>query len=98
MRAETRGRNLAAGSEAEAMLVTGLLLMAFIAIFLIHPGPPAQGWYCSQWPVFFHIDHESRQCPTGLITGQSYGDTFSVKNLSCQICVGLDQVGKTQPA
>lgn len=73
-------RKVKAGTETGhgGALLIGLLAMTCSSCFLTQPGPPAQGCHCPQWAGPYHVNHQSRKCPTG----QSAGATFSVE-LSC---------------
>ena len=53
---------------------------------------PRGGTACPQWAGPFHSNHQSRKCTTGLPTGQSGGDIFSIEVPSSQMtlaCVSL---------
>lgn len=82
LRAETQGRNLEAGIDAEAMegtLLTGLLMACLLFVhlaFLEHSGLPAQGQWYPQWAWFSPISYESTECTIDFSVGQSYRDIF----------------------
>lgn len=64
-----QGRNLEAGTDAEAMdgvLLGGLLLMACSVCFLWNPGPPTQRWPQLQWTGPFSFNHWLRKCSSKL--------------------------------
>lgn len=60
-----------------------------------------EDWYLvahSHWAGLFLINHQPRKCTTGLLTGQSDGDVFSVEEPCSNMTVALlSSWQKTQP-
>lgn len=59
------------GGNHGVMLFTGYFSMACRAAFLISYNLQAQGWYCPQWTVPFHINWQPEKCYKDMSTGQS---------------------------
>lgn len=80
---ESEGRNLKAGTEAQAM-VDWCLRYCFSCLvhsaFFCHPERLAQGWHCPKWSGPSHIHQQSRQHTADEPTGQSYAGVFSVES------------------
>lgn len=60
---------------------------------------PPRGWHYPLWAVPFHIDHLSKNSPTGLPPGSSCGSIFPAGVLSfqmTQVCIKLTKQNKRQ--
>lgn len=101
LRAGTEGRNLEAGTDAEAIKECYLLscpLRLSQLDFLYIPGPHIQEWQQPQWAGPSPINHQSIKHLTDMPTGQSEVDIFSIEFLGSQItlaCVPLTKLTST---
>lgn len=63
-------------------------------IFLYNSGPPAQGWYHTQWTERTHMNHQSRKCPTSF--NRLGGDIYSTEGLYFQMTPAPVKLTKQQ--
>ena len=77
MRQQPGGRSWCTGHGR--MLLTGLLLMACSACFLIEPRNTSPGVMALPRMDWISINHQLRKYPTGLCTAQSHRGIFSIE-------------------
>lgn len=75
---ESRGRNLEAGTDAEAMEKACFSCFTQ-SVFLQNLGWPVQVWHNPQWAGTSFINKELRECSTGLTIAWSYKEFSQIR-------------------
>lgn len=92
------GRNLKARTEAETIEEYCLLpysLWLTQPALLYNPGPPVQGYHCSQWSGISYINNSLRNGPEDFTPCQRDGGTFSTEVPSSQLTLAVNKLTKT---